>query len=486
MKRLLLFCGSMILALALTISCIGDDDYSLPELADNPRGIPDDTLTIAQVKAIFTQRAGYFGRLSGDEQFTFHDTEAYMTGVVVSSDETGNFYQELILQDARENPSAGIKIMIQADPLYTRYEIGQKVFVELSGFTIGFSNGVMALGVPEASNNYIGKAPRIFLNKINRSLEKKELKPLEISLSELLEGNHDLLYVKLIRMQFDREIVLENPLTFAGEAEDYFDAERFMESCDSKNRIYLLTSTFSDFTSWLLPQGNGAVSGIVVKTFNGSDYALKLNYPDELRFTEERCTSQNDDQSDIPPDEDTEEVIFPSEDAQLAFVGADFEDWEAFINGLNGSGVPTYAQQVLGEGIFESAGLHLKTTESTTNGNDYLFIAPPIASFPEDYRQIVFYVKGISDKSLSVNLYKSNGEYYRYNLKNLTKSANIGPSGSNQYTGKIDTNGEWVRVSLDVSRITDLNTRDTGSDFIALKIGKNANYDLYIDHFIVE
>src|SRR5699024_1645604 len=119
-------------------------------------------------KAIFVQKAGFYGTLYDDAQYTFQDTDLYMKGYVISSDESGNFYQELVVQDRPRHPTAGIKIMIQADPLYTTFEFGRKIFVALDGFTIGFANGVIALGSPKTGADYLDKAPGSFQDKIIR------------------------------------------------------------------------------------------------------------------------------------------------------------------------------------------------------------------------------------------------------------------------------------------------------------------------------
>lgn len=54
-------------------------------------------------------------------------------------------------------------------------------------------------------------------------------------------------------------------------------------------------------------------------------------------------------------------------------------------------------------------------------------------------------------------------------------------SGSNQYTGTINTNGEWREITLKIDNLADINLTDTSKDLFALKVGKGAKYDLNID-----
>lgn len=176
----------------------------------------------------------------------------------------------------------------------------------------------------------------------------------------------------------------------------------------------------------------------------------------------------------------------PSGDAVPLFAGYDFENWSAFIGGLNSFGIKPYANQSSGTGIEGSASLKIFTDPTTTGGNDYVFTTLATAGLPSSYSKISFYVKGSSEKSVSLNVYKTDGTYYVYNLGSLTGSTNLEVAGNNQYSGTINTGGEWALVTLDLSGISDLNTTDTSASLFALKIGKNANYNLDFDNFTIE
>src|SRR5699024_253261 len=133
--------------------------------------------------------------------------DLYMTGYVISSDEAGNFHQELVLQDKSENPTAGIKLMIEASPLFTKFEVGRKVYVELDGFTVGFSNGVIALGIPTAGSDFVNRVPRAFESKILRSPEKNNIVPLELNISDF-QRKYDNLFIRLNNVEFPANIAL--------------------------------------------------------------------------------------------------------------------------------------------------------------------------------------------------------------------------------------------------------------------------------------
>ena len=78
--------------------------------------------------------------------FYLEGTTQYMEGYVISSYEAGNFFEELIIQDQPENPTIGIRILLDVNPIFVRYELGRKVYVKLNGLTAGIRNGVLSFG----------------------------------------------------------------------------------------------------------------------------------------------------------------------------------------------------------------------------------------------------------------------------------------------------------------------------------------------------
>lgn len=176
----------------------------------------------------------------------------------------------------------------------------------------------------------------------------------------------------------------------------------------------------------------------------------------------------------------------PSGDATPLFAGHDFEDWGAFIGGLNSFGIKDYATQSSGTGMDGSASLKISTEPDTTNNNDYVFTSLATSGLPTSYSKVTFFMKGSSDKSVSLNLYVDDTTYYKFNLGTISTSSVIQQAGNNQYTGTINTGGEWIQITLDLSGINDLNISNTSGNLFALKIGKNANYDLHFDNFTIE
>ncbi|MFV0483936.1 MAG: choice-of-anchor J domain-containing protein [Bacteroidales bacterium] len=173
-------------------------------------------------------------------------------------------------------------------------------------------------------------------------------------------------------------------------------------------------------------------------------------------------------------------------DASLLFTGSDFEDWSGFTGSLNKYGLKDYAVQSTDGGRSGSSALHIN---GTPTGNDYIFTATAgTVSLPASPSKIVFYIKGTSDtKSLSCNIYDATGAYAKVNLKDCSGTADVNldlSADANDYVGAINTGGEWLKVSIDVTGYNF--ATESGSSLFALKVGKTATYDLYIDDITIE
>ena len=180
------------------------------------------------------------------------------------------------------------------------------------------------------------------------------------------------------------------------------------------------------------------------------------------------------------------------EEKNLLFPGSDFEDWDAFLGSLNSYGLSTkggYAVQSETGGFNGSSALHLNGKPTR---NDYTFTALVTEGVTiEGKSKISFYLKGKSAKSLSLNVYindvpnpKMGTDYMCYNLGTCSSSVVLQPTKSNSYNGEVDTQGEWIKVTLDISSLKP--NSKPGQDLFALKVGKDANYDLLVDEITIE
>ena len=281
---------TLLLALVVVTSCVKTDDFDMPNLnIVEPNINPDAIVEIASVAGQLAQ--------SGESMYTFGDTDTYMVGYVISNDDGGNFFKQLILQDKPENPTVGIKVLLDESPLYITYEVGRRVYIKLDGLTVGESNGVLALGIrgdvrPE-------RIPYPSIPKhVLRSAEVATIVPRPITIEQFSDANTNLM-VTLTDMQFKSSELLK---TFASEPGDQFDGERVLESCATGATAVLNTSTFARFKGVRVPSGRGNMDAILVKSFNGADFRLYVNDPSTFYFdSTERCDEEEEPIEDEVP-----------------------------------------------------------------------------------------------------------------------------------------------------------------------------------------
>ncbi|MFT7071611.1 DUF5689 domain-containing protein [Patiriisocius sp. Uisw_017] len=264
----------------LVVSCVKDDDFDVPDTSVTAPNIEGTIITIGALYDALLQNQ--------NNPITFSETNSFISGFVVSNDESGNFFEEIIMQDNAVNPTRGVRVLIDVSPLFTYVEFGRKAFVKLDGLTVGLSNGVMTLGIPNGNN--FEKIPEAQLREfVIRDPEVASIEPKVISFSEFSNENINL-YIRLNDVQFSFEDAVGDPKTFAGEPEDQFDGERSLESCAAGQTVVFSTSTFADFKSLLLPAGKGTLDGLLTMDFFGEEFNVVVNDPTTINFDNpDRC-----------------------------------------------------------------------------------------------------------------------------------------------------------------------------------------------------
>lgn len=212
------------------------------------------------------------------------DENLWIEGYVVSSDHAGNFYKELLVQDHWENPEFALRLRLDAQALYSRYPIGQKIYVRLNNLGAGKENGLLSLGSYQADG--IAQLAEFLISKhVIRDTLQKAIVPVALTLHEISPIQYGK-WVQLKDIQFSKS---ELHKTYAGEAFDEYDGQRILENCSNYQSIPLYTSTFSDFKSQLLPTVSGFINGILVRDFYDETTVLKINTPKDIVFSQERC-----------------------------------------------------------------------------------------------------------------------------------------------------------------------------------------------------
>ncbi len=240
-------------------SCV-KTEYDQPEAAVHSVKFTENT-TIAELKAL---SSGAYTEITDD---------LIIKGTVISDDKTGNFYKKLILQDS----TGGIEIGIDQNDLYATYPTGEWVYVKCKGLKIGKNHEIPQLALEVNGNT--GRLPmgahKYFLFRADGG---KPIVPKEMSIDKLGEKNINTL-IKLKNVEFVKG---DTAKTFADNGSD---ANRSLTDY-FENTLIVRTSSYSDFATSPVPNGNGTFTG-VFSVYN-NDYQIFVRSLDEIDMDGDR------------------------------------------------------------------------------------------------------------------------------------------------------------------------------------------------------
>lgn len=284
--------AALFLFLGTFTACVQDDDYSTPVILANEPDVTE-TNTFKQIKDMY----------AGDV-VNFSDG-LVISGYVVSSDESGNFYKSIAIQndvdgmdDDASNPRLGLKLLIDASDLFERFNVGRKVYIRLDGLAMNESrdgSGDFEIGLyDETEFNELTEIPEYILNgysfgdvdyapAVERSLVTETIMPKVMNVSDFTDADVN----TLVQLEGIQSSNIGD--TFAGLPSDQYDAERTLFSCADNSTVTLATSTFANFKDLGIPTGKGTATAVLNVNFDGNAYILKVNNASDLDFTENRC-----------------------------------------------------------------------------------------------------------------------------------------------------------------------------------------------------
>lgn len=274
---------ALLLVTILTISsCVDNNDYSLPTITEQDPGLTA-TNTIQSVKDMYNGSVVDFKTL-GNEGLMI------IEGYVVSSDESGNIYKTISIQDSPENPTAAIQLAVDAVGTYATYEVGRKVYVKLYDPNSKFfnsnklglhdNNGVLEIGQLNGTEvNRISSTD--YQNVIIRSTEIATIVPVELPSITNINESHISMLIQLNEMQ-----ALNKGETYAN-LDDTYNVNRYFKSCFDEETIIMRNSGFADFKAQSIPEKRGTITA-VLGNYRGN-YQLFIRNTDDVNFITDRC-----------------------------------------------------------------------------------------------------------------------------------------------------------------------------------------------------
>lgn len=292
----------------VTQSCVHNNEWSVPPINCQNK-FAAATISLAD----FVKMAPATGTIT----IPATGAEVIVEGYVVSSDENGNFYNTISIQDKASNPTVGLQIETRKINNYSDMPVGAKIRIKANGLVLGLDRGTVKLGSVDPSYS-IGRIPDIqFKNHVSGVCENGKMViepvvPLQLeNLKEAQNAKYINMLVSVPNVQFvDAELgktyVNLNPAT---------DTDRTIEDTKGGTTI-IRNSAFATFGAQKIPDGNGKINFVVSR--HNNNWQMLIRGLNDVQFTNVRY--------DAAP---------PLGGTQLNYTGTLTENFESFAVGTD-------------------------------------------------------------------------------------------------------------------------------------------------------
>lgn len=266
--------GVLSLGLFTAQSCVQDDDYATPPIECN---LPSPNISLADLVSKVTA-----GSIKLDANKAIAE-DLIVQAYVISSDETGNFYKTISLQDKVENPTTGIQIEIDGSNLYNSYPLGAQVQINLKGLIVANDRGVMKIGSVDPKYT-VGRIPSAVMSTymVKTCEAIQVIKPKVVSsLTDALKPENLNTLVTIEGVQFSDP---DGDKTYgvSGATVNRVIVDKKGKETDLRN---------SGYATWYadaLPKKSGSIT-VVVSRYN-STYQVFIRDTKDVKFDQDRFT----------------------------------------------------------------------------------------------------------------------------------------------------------------------------------------------------
>lgn len=240
------------------------EDFVVPTYTGEPAN-----KTIQDIINVYTS-AGHMDSIC-------HAGETFIVkATVVSSDEGGNFYKQMVVQDE----TGAIQIQINRSGLCHTYPVGQTVYINCQGLVVGNDHGVYEIGWI-----YQGSVGRIDGNFLDKYLTKdglpQEVTPIDVYSETDLTSDLTCKLVRIRNCSFADDVVGQPWAT------ETATTSRAITSINgnSVSDFVVRTSNYAKFRKSLIPGGSGDLVGILTVYTNsqGTTYQLMLRTKNDVK-----------------------------------------------------------------------------------------------------------------------------------------------------------------------------------------------------------
>ena len=262
---------ALLTAFAIT-SCVKDDDYDIPD-PNGKKPLPDYSGQVVSFANVLTKVTASVATYTADEA---------IEGYVISSDEGGNFYKKIYIQNAVKNQ--GLSVAIDKSGLYTEFPVGAKIQLRLKDLTTQLNNSAIEVG----HGTYTAKSGRVSVGTMAEAIYKKhlfdtgerktvaELAKVSNSIQEVSTDAHVDQLITLKGVHFPTDAVGK---TLYDKSNALGGATNYKLTDANGKTIIFRTSSYAKFKDEKVPAGEVEVTGVLTK-FN-KDYQFMIsNYAD--------------------------------------------------------------------------------------------------------------------------------------------------------------------------------------------------------------
>jgi hypothetical protein len=267
--------------LSVLLGCVNGDDYDSPDLSG-------ECVDIAATKSV--QDIAILANATAQEYTNADFIEAYVT----SSDEGGNFYKSISLVSL--DGTKGFTMPVDAYNLYTKFEPGRKVTVNMQNRHFHYDTQIASLEIGSLYNNdtpdipsddVVGRISGVeYENVINRSCTKVDEEAFIKRMSITQAKNNQ--YINML-IEFDAV-----QFTDASLGKKYYDpslnsfggATNHEITDEFGNKIIVRVSEYATFAGNEIPSLNGKIRGVLTKYNN--DFQFMVRTLNDINLTQPR------------------------------------------------------------------------------------------------------------------------------------------------------------------------------------------------------
>lgn len=268
MKKSLIYIYTALLALAGSVSLSScDDDFERPPMVV-PTAKRHANTTIAELKTKFYTGESNYATLVEKRD---DGTDYIIKGRVISSDQAGNFYKQLVIEDE----TGAIQVNIDSYDLYKSYQYGQEIVIDVTGLYVGAYGKLMQIG-STPNNNYPGRIASDLATKqieVNGLAEPEKVVAGEYTIAALNEliSNQEEFLAKQCRLVSIKDVTFKDAgkATLADK-----DKNTSRTISDGTGDMIVYTSGYSDFYDYYCPEGKGTIVGIL--SFFNRSWQIRL------------------------------------------------------------------------------------------------------------------------------------------------------------------------------------------------------------------